>query len=748
MSTYSFTIHFRDKATATMNKVDGLVGRVTKKADGMASRFEKVGNNMIRLNQSAEFLERAGRYLDDAVRPGAMFQQQMADLEAITGITGDRLEELGVKARKSGKESGLGAGRAVEAYKLLASQISVDKVGIEGLNELHRETITLSHASGLAMNDSANAMAGTINQFGLQASEARRVINVMAAGAKYGAAEIPDLAQSFKVVGASASAAGLSVEQTAGAVEILSKANLKGAEAGTNLRNIIVNLQTKLGYDLSKTGMSKALQELQPRLQDTTFLAKTFGRENIAAAQFLIKNAGAVKEMTAKVTDTNVAYEQAAIRTDTFNHRMDVMKAKLEDVGIRLFNATEKLLPFVMLGTQGATAFTMFSPVMGGFGRNLGKVSKKLAVLPAQLKASTALTRVYGTSLKGATVSTNIFSLSLKGLKRAFYSVPIVGWIAAAVAAIVGLFRLLWKKSEKFRGVVTGSFAAVKAVFHNVGVFFKKVWKGVIQPVFKAVSMVVVDFYKRIIKPYLNLYVKIFSVTKDKVKDFLGWTKTAWVSVKEFFGKIWQALVAPLRWLKENLAAVHGWLFQKLERPVRKVFSRIKDFIKPIIETIRGWVRKLAEPILKMVEKVTALWKKIKGGVKKGWNKAFKGDEYKDVGAAYTQGNQKGRSLNKKVKPARVSGAGRISGSDQLDAGIPAMSGSQSSYQPDNKNTIENIASTGGKNVNVTFNMEKLQDQTVINSANLNEGLQQMEDRVLETLIRAFNAYLGKVQNV
>ena len=153
---------------------------------------------------------------------------------------------------------------------------------------------------------------------------------MLAAGSKYGAAEIGELSQSFKVVGSAASAMGLTVEQSAGALEVLSKANLKGSEAGTALRNIILKLNTELGVDLSKTSLSSALDALKPKLTDAAYLSKLFGMENIAAAQYLIQNATAVDEMTHKLTGTNVAQEQAAIRTETNAHKLEVMRAKVD----------------------------------------------------------------------------------------------------------------------------------------------------------------------------------------------------------------------------------------------------------------------------------------------------------------------------------------------------------------------------------------------------------------------------------
>ena len=340
------------------------MGQVNRGLNGMM-------DNLWKVNQAADLMGRMSDTMGRMSQPFAEYDQSLADLSAITGIAGADLDSLGKTARKVGKQSGLGASGALEAYKLLASQIDVSKIGIEGLNMLQKETITLAQASGMSMAESANSLAGTINQFGLTADQANRVINVLAAGSKYGAAEIPELSQSFKVVGAAASAAGLSVEQTGGALETLSKANLKGAEAGTALRNVLLKMQTQLGIDFKVTKLSDALKTLAGKEGDAAYMAKIFGAENIAAAQFLVKNADLVDEMTGRMTDTSVATEQANIRNKTFNHRMMVMKARLNDLSIGFFKSNAGLLQFVQLGGQGAMAFTSLSPLAIGLGKGL-----------------------------------------------------------------------------------------------------------------------------------------------------------------------------------------------------------------------------------------------------------------------------------------------------------------------------------------------------------------------------------------
>lgn len=354
----------------TIDVIFQAVDKVSKSIDGIGKSIDRIsqsmanfGGKMVAINQSIEAFDRMGQAVDEITAPYREFEQSMAELSSITGIVGDDLGMLGEVARKTGIDSGLGAKGASQAFALLASQIDVSKIGMDGLIGLQKETITLAQAAGMTMDESANAMAGTINQFGLQATEANRVINVLAAGSKYGAASIPDLAQSFKVVGAAANAAGLSIEDTAGIVEVLSKNNLKGAEAGTAMRNIMLKMQTTLGVDFTKTSFAEALEALKPKMKDAAYMAKVFGMESMAAAQFLIANSDSVKEMTDRVTATNVASEQAAINTNTWNFSLDVQAAKLNETLMWITENNKEIFSLIQTGSKYMRMLTSFAPM-------------------------------------------------------------------------------------------------------------------------------------------------------------------------------------------------------------------------------------------------------------------------------------------------------------------------------------------------------------------------------------------------
>lgn len=458
---YQIDLSLKDLVSSSLAKVRKGFEELGKKAEDVQQKAAGFGNvceriSKIQFKNMADMLDRSVQVFQEATGSGMEYEQAMADLVAITGIAGKELEEIGRVARKTGEESGLGATGAVNAFTLLASQIQIDKIGLQGLMTLQKETITLAQAAGMDMTDAATAMAATINQFGLEATEANRVINVLAAGSKYGAAEISDLAQSFKVTGSTAAAAGLSVEQTAGALEVLSQSNLKGAEAGTALRNILLKMQTVLGIDFTKNGLDDALAALQPKLDDVTYLAKLFGAENIAAAQYLITNAQAVGELTEQVTGTNVAQEQAAIRTNTAAEEYKRLQAKVDDLKISFFNATGAAAPMIALIGDNLPIIASMMTLVGSTAQTID-FFRKNAIL-----ARTAIVAKTAAELASAGVM-KIVAAGQAALNAVMSANP-VALVVLAIAALVAGLIALYNRSESFRKVVDELWDGLKRV--------------------------------------------------------------------------------------------------------------------------------------------------------------------------------------------------------------------------------------------------------------------------------------------
>jgi len=306
-----------EQVTYVLNLRDKFSSKMAT-ANMQTQKFEKsIGSLMGRFVTFAA----VGGVLVNSVKKIADFEEAVSNLSAITGATGDDLDFLKSKAIELGKATTKSSIETVQAFKLIASAKPELLENKEALTATTKEAIALSEASGLTLPEAALALTSALNQFGLEADQSSRAINVLAAGSKFASAEIPDLAASLKEFGGVADSLGVSLEQASAAVETLSAKDLKGQRAGMMLRNVFLKLGASTDRKLNPkiVGLSTALENLAPIQDDVTELTKMFGRQNVIAAQTLIKNKDRLSELTIAMTDTNIAYEQASVNTNNLN---------------------------------------------------------------------------------------------------------------------------------------------------------------------------------------------------------------------------------------------------------------------------------------------------------------------------------------------------------------------------------------------------------------------------------------------
>lgn len=297
---------------------DQNVSRKLSTLDKQTQRFDKsLGRTIGRFAAFAA----VGTILTTSVKKMADFEEQVSNLSAITGLAGQDLDFLSRKAIELGGATTKSSIDTVKAFKLIASAKPDLLTNAQALAAVTKEAITLSEASGLDLPNAATSLTDSLNQFNLSADQSSRVINVLAAGSKFAAAEIPDLTMSLKEFGGVADSLNISLEQSAAAVETLSSKGLKGQRAGIQLRNVLLKLGASTDKKVNPkiVGLSKALENLKGIQDDTSKLTKMFGRQNVLAAQTLIKQRDRFNELTEAMTETNVAYEQARVNTDNLN---------------------------------------------------------------------------------------------------------------------------------------------------------------------------------------------------------------------------------------------------------------------------------------------------------------------------------------------------------------------------------------------------------------------------------------------
>lgn len=348
-ATYTASAVFKavDKVSATMNKMGRATQSFAKKSEIAFARIEMQSR---RLNQ--RFSKLTGTIGKLGLGFGALMIAQhiatanieldasLASLSAITGKTGEQFIAFEKQVQSVSKTQKAFAGDTAKAFEVVASAQPILLENADALGRVTNAAITLSKASGDELAQSALSLTGVMNQFNLEATESERVMNTLAAGSVAGSANITNVAASMKNFGAVANASNISVEKAVALVEVMGSKSIFAEEAGTKLRGAILKLQKAgMGYESGLFNINDALTESRAKLdqystakEKDAFLLKTFGAMNITTGQILLSNIGKFESLTDAVTGTNTAVEQANIKNNTLQKR-------IEEVGSAFKNA-------------------------------------------------------------------------------------------------------------------------------------------------------------------------------------------------------------------------------------------------------------------------------------------------------------------------------------------------------------------------------------------------------------------------
>ncbi len=365
-----------------------------------------------------------------AVAQAMDFEDAIADLSAITGAVGDDLDFLSEKSREFGKTTTLSAVQSAEAFKLVASAKPELLENKEALAEVTEQTILLAEASGTLLPAAAKTVGSSLNQFSADADEAARFVNVLAAGAKYGASEIVDSSAALAQFGTVASDAGLSFEETNALIQMNAAVAIKGAKAGTGLRGVILKLttQTRDEFNPALVGTAQALKNLAAAELTATEKKKLFGEESITSANALIKEADNFEKLVEKITATNVASEQASVKTNTLTNDLKKLGNATTDRAIGL---GKSLTPALRDVVQGTTAFISDTDSLLSLLPELGTI---VSVVGIKMAATAVSSGAMATGF--VTVATTVKALTKSLLPLA---------AALGVVEIVKLGNVAWE---------------------------------------------------------------------------------------------------------------------------------------------------------------------------------------------------------------------------------------------------------------------------------------------------------------
>lgn len=217
-----------------------------------------------------------------AIKVGSDFEAQMSRVQAISGAAGDELESLKNQAIQLGADTAFSAKEAAEGMENLAAAGFTTTEIMDAMPGM----LNLAAAAGEDLAASSDIAASTLRGFGLEASDAAHVADVLAENANRTNSSVAETGEAMKYVAPLARAAGISMEETAAAIGIMANAGIQGSQAGTTLRGALSRLSKPTD------AMSAAMEELGVSFYDSNGKMKS-----------LTEQVGMMRKATEGMTD-------------------------------------------------------------------------------------------------------------------------------------------------------------------------------------------------------------------------------------------------------------------------------------------------------------------------------------------------------------------------------------------------------------------------------------------------------------
>ena len=274
------------------------------------------------------------------------------------------------------------------------------------------------------------------------------------------------------------------------------------------------------------------LDMLKPVLNDAALFSKLFGMENANAARALVQGSDELGRLTTAITGTASAEEQAAVVMDSYAERQARINQKFEDFKISVFQATGDLSIWITTIMGALVPLSQIFPLLQGMWTGMKTIKNlqwasmwsnikgflyasriQMLMMNRELitgqfasngflinitRATLAVVRFAtvgifqalkglgalllsfittgATSTTFATIASGAFgafklaaTTACRAVSVAISSIPIIGWIAAAIAALIAIGAYFWNTSAKFRASLKGLWASFKAVFTGLG---------------------------------------------------------------------------------------------------------------------------------------------------------------------------------------------------------------------------------------------------------------------------------------
>ena len=175
------------------------------------------------------------------------FESQLAKAGAIAGATGDALKELEDEARRLGATTRYSATEVAEAMEYMGMAGWTNQEILAGLEEV----LDLATVSGMDLGAASDFVTDGLTALGMEAGDAAKMVDILAAASTSSNTSVEQMQRAFTNCAPVAGTLGINLRDLTLALGLMADKGVKGAKAGTALKNLMANLSAPTEKQLS-----------------------------------------------------------------------------------------------------------------------------------------------------------------------------------------------------------------------------------------------------------------------------------------------------------------------------------------------------------------------------------------------------------------------------------------------------------------------------------------------------------------
>lgn len=339
-----------------------------------------------------------------AVQTGMQFDTAMSQVAATMGVTTEEIQELRDYAQQMGATTAFSATQAAQALNYMA----LAGYDAETSMSMLPNVLNLAAAGSMDLARASDMLTDSQSALGLTLDETNELVDKMAQTASKSNTSVEQLGDAILTVGGTAKNLTGGTTELATALGILADNGIKGAEGGTQLRNIILSLSAptenaskkldELGvsiYDAegNMRGLNDIFGDLDESMSGLTqeqrmeALATIFNNRDLKSAEALLANYGLRWDELSGYIDNaaGAAEKMAETQLDNLNGDITLMNSALEGARIAFSDGITPALRNIVQMVTKALSNPKTTRFLKEAGAKIGEVATKLAQLAGGL---------------------------------------------------------------------------------------------------------------------------------------------------------------------------------------------------------------------------------------------------------------------------------------------------------------------------------------------------------------------------